>query len=206
MFCVTDMADERRHATPDECSFFGEGCCGTGILDQVPLESAASSAHRYGRRAIEAVVSECAGFLPESFLGVRRRSSGVVRHLEEQENQTMLQRDCQRIVLVGALALLLSACGGGLDSILNLATGNGTTDKGTFQVNAAQARALTGAGEPDFADGDVATALEGLTLSSDALLDERLSHQSRGWDARSTCDHLFGRNLQRSRCKRASRE
>ena len=178
MFCVTyvvDCVDERRHVTPDECSFSDEGCCGPGILDQVALESAASSAHRHDRRAIEAVVSgdcgsECAGFLPESFLGVRRRSSGGVRHLQDQENQTMLQRDCQRVVLVGALALLLSACGGGLNSILDLATGNGTTDKGTFQVNAAQARALTGAGEPDFADGDVATALEGLTVSSDALL------------------------------------
>ena len=82
----------------------------------------------------------------------------------------MLQRDCQRVVLVGTLALLLSACGGGLDSIIDSVTGNGTTDKGTFQVNAAQARALAGASEPDFADGDVATALEGLTVSSDALL------------------------------------
>ncbi|MDE0359772.1 MAG: hypothetical protein OXI74_01240 [Rhodospirillaceae bacterium] len=82
----------------------------------------------------------------------------------------MLQRDCHRVVLAGALALLLSACGGGLDSVLGLGSGSGTTDERAFPVDAAQARTLTGAGEPDFADGDVATALEGLVNSADALL------------------------------------
>ena len=103
-------------------------------------------------------------------MGVRRTSGGVVRDLYEQENQTMLQRDCQRCVLVGTLALLLTACGGGMDSMTEMDPGTGTMDESTFPVNAAQARTLTGAGEPDFADGDVATGLEGLVNSADALL------------------------------------
>ncbi|MDE0238960.1 MAG: hypothetical protein OXQ84_02005 [bacterium] len=82
----------------------------------------------------------------------------------------MLLRDCQRVVLAGTLALLLSGCGGGLDSILGLGSGSGTTDERAFPVDAAQTRTLTGAGEPDFADGDVATALEGLINSADAML------------------------------------
>ena len=82
----------------------------------------------------------------------------------------MLQRDCQRFVLVGTLTLLLTACGGGMDSMNEMDPGTGTMDESTFPVNAAQARTLTGAGEPDFADGDVATELEGLANSADALL------------------------------------
>ena len=82
----------------------------------------------------------------------------------------MLQRDCQRFVLVGALALMLTACGGGMDSMNEMDPGTGTMDESPFPVNAGQARTLTGAGEPDFADGDVATELEGLANSADALL------------------------------------
>lgn len=82
----------------------------------------------------------------------------------------MLQRDCQRFVLVGTLALLLAACGGGMDSMNEMDSGTGTMDESPFPVDAAQARTLTGAGEPDFADGDVATELEGLANSADALL------------------------------------
>ena len=82
----------------------------------------------------------------------------------------MLQRDCQRCVLVGTLALLLTACGGGMDSMNEMDPGTDTMDESPFPVNTAQARTLTGAGEPDFADGDVATELEGLANSADALL------------------------------------
>ena len=82
----------------------------------------------------------------------------------------MLQRDCQRFVLVGTLALLLTACGGGMDSMNEMDPGSDTMDESTFPVNPAQARTLTGAGEPDFAHGDVATELEGLADSADALL------------------------------------
>ena len=82
----------------------------------------------------------------------------------------MLQRDCQRFVLVGSLALLLAACGGGKDSMNEMAPETGTMDGSTFPVKAAQARTQTGAGEPDFADGDVATAVEGLVNSADLLL------------------------------------
>ncbi len=79
----------------------------------------------------------------------------------------MLQGDRQRYVLVGTLALLLAACGGCTGF---MDPGPGAMDGGTFPVNAAQARALTGAGEPDFADGEVAAALEGLVNSADQLL------------------------------------
>ena len=82
----------------------------------------------------------------------------------------MLQRDCQRFVLVGALGLLLTACGGGTNSVNEMVPGSGTMDGSTFPVNAAQVRALTGAVEPDVADGDVVTTLEGLNNASDALL------------------------------------
>lgn len=136
---------------------------GSSIPEERFPGNAASSLHRYGQQAIEAVASgdcgiEDKGIWPESFLGVRRTSSGSVRHLQEQENQTMLRQDRQRVVLAGTLALLLSACGGGTGSMDH---GTGTMDGDTFTVNAAQARTLTGAGEPDFPDGDVAAAPEG---------------------------------------------
>lgn len=82
----------------------------------------------------------------------------------------MLHRDCQRFALVGTLGLLLTACGGGTGSMAELDPGPDTMDGGTFPVNAAQVRTLTGAGEPGFADGDVATTLEGLNNAADALL------------------------------------
>ena len=82
----------------------------------------------------------------------------------------MLRRDSQRFVLVGTLALLLTACGGGTGSMIELSSGTGTMDRSAFPVDAAQVRTLTGAGEPDVADGDVATELEWLTNAADALL------------------------------------
>ena len=82
----------------------------------------------------------------------------------------MLQRDCQRFVLVGTLALLLTACGGGMDSMNEMDPGTGTMDENPFPVDSVQARTLTGADEPAFADGAVATELEGLADSADALL------------------------------------
>ena len=91
----------------------------------------------------------------------------------------MLQRHYRLSALTGTLTLLLTACSGGgsdrpsmtdMGAMNPMGPGDGTTTESPFPVNPARARTLTGAGEPDFADADVAATLEERLEAADSLL------------------------------------
>ena len=88
----------------------------------------------------------------------------------------MLQQHYRRYALAGTLTVALTACaGGGNDHATDggmdpMGPGDETIAENTFPVNAAQARTLIGAAEPDFANDDVAVTLDERLEVADSLL------------------------------------
>ena len=91
----------------------------------------------------------------------------------------MQQRHYRRFALAGTLTLALAACAGGgndqstdgeMDPMDPMGPGDGTVGENTFPVDAAHARMLLGAAEPDFVNDDIAVTLDGRLEVADSLL------------------------------------